>query len=80
MHWKCQRPRLALQMSLAKLAEKARQEVEFNEIGGAEPTLRKKSRQEIMDEIPGHKLRPNAPKMQLRPDEHDALELVRSPQ
>ena len=64
------------QMSLKRLAKRARKQRKFKEIGGDVPGIRKKSRNEIMQNLPGWKLRPWAPKMQLRPHEHYALPLV----
>jgi hypothetical protein len=46
-------------------------------VAGNEPQIPKQTHAEILASIPGHKLRPGAYKMQLRPEEEAALPLVR---
>ena len=46
------------------------------DVSGEEPQLRQQWNRDIRARIPGHKLRRGAPKMQLRPDEENKLELV----
>ena len=65
-----------MQYTLGELAHLAKEEKEFKDMGAEEPAIRKKLRKEVMDDIPSWRLRQDAPKMQLRPGEHEALPLV----
>lgn len=66
-------------MSLRRLAREAEKEHAIKSVGGDEPAIRHKLREEVQASIPGWALRQDAPKMQLKPDEQEALELVSTP-
>ena len=66
----------AVQKTLTQLLDAAEKEKKRAEMSADEPGVRTKLRQEIYDEMPGEDLRPHAFKMELRPHEHEALELV----
>ena len=63
-------------MSLRRLAREAKRDHDVKRISADEPTMRTRPREEVMDEIPGSAIRPDAPKMQLKPFEQDLLGLV----
>ncbi len=65
------------QTNLFKLAKDVIQARRLEEAGAGEPQIRQEPRWLADERIPGSQLRPWATKMQLRPDEEAALELVR---
>lgn len=69
---------LAVQTNLYKLAKEIVEERKLQEAGAGEPQIRQEPRWLADARIPGPQLRPWAHKMQLRPAEEAALELVRA--
>ena len=63
-------------MTLEKMLNEEDKAKKRIEMSVNEPGIRSKLREEIYDEMPGEDLQPHALKMQLRPEEEDALELV----
>ena len=70
---------LKLQVSLRKYLKRAEEQVQRRQMDADEPQIQKVSQQTKMDQIHGSQLRQDKEKMWLRPDEHDALELVSFP-
>lgn len=65
---------MLIQVTLGQLAKEVEEE-EAQQSGGA-VDFSGKNRSNL-EKVPGYKLRPGAPKMQLRPEEEELLPLVR---
>lgn len=64
------------QRSFMQVLDEAERERKRKEMSADEPGIRTKLREEIYDEMTGEELSRHDPKMELKPEEHDALALV----
>jgi len=65
-----------LQATMESLLRREQKQKELRKMGAGEPGVRNKPWEQIYHEKDINELRADAPKMELRPDDHDALGLV----